>query len=404
MPDGVELGILGKNHIQGVTPLEERYMNVSRRPSGRRQAPAPRRQAGPSRRRPDADDWEDPPRRRGRSPAASIAVGFYKVLVVVSALIVAVYLGFSFMIKAPDHKAPPAPAHAGNKADPTGGTEGADSAAGLFAEKQVRKGVYNIFLAATDLEGFRTDIMMVLCYDTVEQTVGVVSVPRDTLVARESGNPHLVYGKGGLEQRVADVSEMLGIPIDYYIKVNIKGFITLVDYLGGVDFYVPCNMDYDDPYQNLHIHYTEGMYHLGGQEAMEVARFRKNNDGSGYTDTGRTETQQKLLIALAKKVLSWGSLSKINGFVEIFNQNVDTNLSINDMLYFASQAIGLDPSAGVETGTLPGRGDGVYRGSRYCYVLDPEGTLDIVNRLINPYNRPLTLEDMNLAKADSYTG
>ena len=406
LPYGVELGILRKNDVQGVTPLEERYMKVSRRPAGRRQAPPQRRQTGPDRRRTEADDWDEPPRKRGRSgrsPAAAVAVGFYKVLVLVSALIVAAYLGFSFMIKAPEQKAPPPPVQAGNKTDSTGGST---SAAGSAAptERQLRKGVYNIFLAATDLEGFRTDIMMVMSYDTVAQTVGVISVPRDTLVARESGNPHLVYGKGGLDQRVAEVSDMLGIPIDYYIKVNIKGFVTLVDYLGGVDFYIPCKMDYDDPIQNLHIHYTEGMRHLGGQEAMEVARFRKNNDGSGYTDTGRTETHQKLLVALAKKVQSWGSLTKINGFVEIFNKNVDTDLSVNDMLYFASQAVGLDPSSSIETGTLPGRGDGVYRGSRYCYVLDPEETLELVNRLVNPYDQPLTLDDMNLAKADSFTG
>ena len=68
-----------------------------------------------------------------------------------------------------------------------------------------------------------------------------------------------------------DISQMLGIPIDGYIKVNIKGFITLVDYLGGIDFYVPCNMDYDDPFQNLSIHYKEGQRKLSGQQAMEVA-------------------------------------------------------------------------------------------------------------------------------------
>ena len=246
--------------------------------------------------------------------------------------------------------------------------------------------------------------MMVMCYDTEEQTVGVVSVPRDTLVARDSGNPHLVYGPGGLEQRKADISNMLGIPIDYYIKVNIQGFITLVDYLEGIDFYVPCNMNYDDPTpgQNLHIHYTEGMYHLNGQQAMEVARFRKNNDGTGYTDTGRTQTQQNLLVALAKKVLSWGNLTKINGFVEIFNQNVDTDLSMDHMLYFASKAVGLDPSTGVETATLEGNGFGLYRGYTYCYELDQEKTLETVNRLINPYNRDLTLKEMNLAKAEGY--
>ena len=388
--------------------MEERYVNVSRQPSGRRGAPSQRRQAPGPRRQAGSEGWDEPPRRRGRggrSPAAAAVMGFYKVLVVISAIIVAVYLGFNAVVRAPEQKSPPPPAQTGNRTDPGGTTGAADSTTGTAPERQLRKGVYNIFLAATDMEGYRTDIMMVLCYDTVEQRVGVVSIPRDTLVARDSGNPHLVYGKGGLDQRIADVSSMLGVPIDYYIKVNIKGFITLVDYLGGVDFYVPCDMNYDDPYQDLHIHYTEGMYHLDGQQAMEVARFRKNNgDGSGYSDIGRTETQQKLLIALAKKVLSWGNLTRINGFVEIFNQNVDTDLSMNDMLYFASQAIGLDPSAGVEAATLPGRGDGVYRGSRYCYVLDQEETLALVNRLVNPYDRPLTLEDMNLAKADSYTG
>ena len=133
-----------------------------------------------------------------------------------------------------------------------------------------------------------------------------------------------------------------------------------------------------------------------------MARFRKNNDGTGYSDVGRTQTQQKLLVALAKKVLSWNSLTKINSFVETFNKNVDTDLSLNDMLYFAGQAIDLDPSTGVETGTLPGRGDGVYRGYIYCYELDQEGTLEMVNRMIPCYTRPLTLEDMRLAKASSY--
>jgi anionic cell wall polymer biosynthesis LytR-Cps2A-Psr (LCP) family protein len=199
---------------------------------------------------------------------------------------------------------------------------------------------------------------------------------------------------------------MLGVPIDYYVKVDINGFIALVDYLGGVDFYVPCDMDYDDPFQDLHIHYKEGTQHLSGQQAMEVSRFRKNNadssgNSTGYSDVGRTQTQQKLLVALAKKVLSWGSLTKITGFVEIFNTYVDTDLSMTDMLYFASQAASFDLS-NVETATLEGRGDGVYHGKTWCYELDPESTVEIVNQLINPYNQDLTLDDMRLVSADRY--
>lgn len=379
--------------------MEERYVNMSRRRSGERRSP-PRRN--------EPDRWEDRPSRSrprpgGRGIAARVGVWLYKALVVVSAIIVAVYAGFTFLIKPPAQAELPSPSPSGTDDIQAPGVTGGNAQSGETGLER-RKGVYNILLAATDAEGYRTDIMMVMCYDTEEQTVGVISVPRDTLVARDSGNPHLVYGPGGLDQRKADISNMLGIPIDYYIKVNIQGFITLVDYLEGIDFYVPCNMNYDDPTpgQNLHIHYTEGMYHLNGQQAMEVARFRKNNDGTGYTDTGRTQTQQKLLVALAKKVLSWGNLTKINGFVEIFNQNVDTDLSMDHMLYFASKAVGLDPSTGVETATLEGNGFGLYRGYTYCYELDPDSTLELVNRLVNPYNRDLTLKDMNLAKAEGY--
>lgn len=333
--------------------------------------------------------------------------GFYIFLVVISAIVVAVYIGAKVMIKPPEQNGLTPPSQqGGNTTHGSGGVSTVDPGA-VPAGLERKKGVYTVFLAATDKAGTLTDVMMVMRYDTNNQTVGVVSIPRDTLVARQKGNPHLVYGGGGAEQRIKDVSDMLGVPIDCYVKVNIKGFIKLVDYLEGIDFYVPCNMNYDDPEQDLHIHYKEGMQHLNGQQAMEVARFRKNNPdengkSTGYSDTGRTETQQKLLIALAKKVLSWNNLTKINGFVEIFNDNVDTDLSLNEMLYFASQAMGLDPSTGVETATLPGRGDGVYRGYRYCYELDPEETLELVNRLINPYDRDLTLEDMNLAKADKY--
>ena len=383
--------------------LEEKYLNVSRE----RREPAPRPR--PEGRR-TQEHWDEPPRQKAkprRSRAASIGLGFYKALVVVSALIVAAYIGLQLMSKAPEQKAPVNNTPDNNTVvvgDGSGDTSQVDPNA-----LERREGVYNIFLAATDVEGFRTDTMMVLSYDTVEQKVGVVSVPRDTLVARESGNPHLVYGPGGLEQRIEDVSDMFGIVIDGYVKVDINGFIELVDYLGGVDVDIPLDMNYDDPYQNLHIHYTKGTHHLDGQGAMEVARYRHDNSDSPnynanqwYTDIQRNAMQQQILVNLAKKVLAWDSLTKINGFVEIFNQYVETDLTLSNMLFFAQKAVDLDTATGVETATLEGNGFGLYNGYKYCYELDEQSTLDTVNRLINPYTRDLTLDDMNLARADSY--
>ena len=344
------------------------------------------------------------PAAKKKNPLLTAGKILYGILVAISAVIVAVYLAFTFFVPEPEI-AQPEPEHTPPVVEQPGQedpVQPVDPEEPAVEPLERREGVYNVLLAGTDAEGYRTDTMMVLSYDTKAQTVGVVSVPRDTLIDRSgSESPKLVYGKGGVEQRVKDISDMLGVPIDYYIKVNLRGFVAVVDYLGGVDFYVPCDMNYDDPYQDLHIHFKEGMQHLDGQEVMEVARFRQNNkdengNATGYWDTGRTETQQKLLIALAKKVLSWNSLTKINGFVEIFNEYVSTNLSLTDMLYFASQAIYVDTASGVQTATLTGDGDVRHKGQSYCFQLDEQSTLDTVNALINPYTRDLTLDELNI--------
>ena len=345
------------------------------------------------------------PEKKKRSPWKTAGMILYAILVAISTVIVGVYLYFTFFVKPPEVAPQPDPA------PPVVEQPGEDEPDTPLPDEPVepgaeplerREGVYTFLLAGADAGGYRTDTMMVLSYDTKAQTVGVVSVPRDTLTRRSGGeNPKLVYGKGGVEQRVQDISNMLGIPIDYYVKINLKAFVSVIDYLGGVDFYVPCDMNYDDPYQDLHIHFKEGMQHLNGQQVMEVARFRQNNKDengnvTGYWDTGRTQTQQKLLIALAKKLLSWNSLTKVNGFVEIFNKYVKTDMELSDMLWFASQAIYVDTGNGVQTATLTGDGDVRYNGVSYCFQLDEQATLDTVNALLNPYTRDMTVEDMNL--------
>ena len=341
------------------------------------------------------------PKRRG-SPLGRLFRGLYRMVVVLSALIVVFFCAYQALVKPPEQAAPPTaavPQQTPRPDDPN--TEEDESALPTPAPLVRKEGFYTFLLAATDEGGGNTDTIMVVGYDTQNQKMGVVSIPRDTLVDRKLPKINSVYASEGIDGLKDVVSDLIGIPIDHYVTVNLKGFQRLVDAVDGVDFYVPCDMDYDDPTADppLSIHYTEGMHHLGGQQAMEVVRFRHNNDGSGYTDVGRTETQQQLLVALAKKVLSWGNLTRINGFVEIFNEYVDTDLSLNDMLYFASQAIYLDPSIGVDTFTLEGDGNVTYRGNSYCYELDPQSTLEAVNRLINPYTRELTLEDMNICQA-----
>lgn len=187
------------------------------------------------------------------------------------------------------------------------------------------------------------------------------------------------------------VSDQLGIPVDYTVSVDLRGFRALVDAIDGVDFYIPINMDYDDPVQNLSIHFSKGMRHLTGAEALKVVRFRHNNDGSGYgsEDIGRMQTQQDFLKAVAKKILTPASLTKLDDFVKIFQQYVETDLNLGNLAWLGGEAISIG-SDGIDFSTLPGNWK-----SPYIY-LDLSETLAVVNQHLNPYVEDRLPEDLNV--------
>ena len=340
--------------------------------------------------------------RRSRRPGGALraAMVLYRFAVVLSALIVLCYAGWKVLVPAPA-VAPP---------DPDQTQQEQDSSAQTPPEEEglKRKDLcYTFLLLGTDDGNGNADTLMVGTYDVQAQKVGVVSIPRDTIVDRDwSRYPKIngAYGGGGGVERVrAEVSRMLGIPIDFYVKVNIRAFVDLVNEVGGVDFDVPVDMNYDDPAQNLSIHYKKGLQHLNGQQALEVVRFRHNNDMSGYSDVGRTQTQQKLLSAVARKLLSWNSVTRLTAFAKIFNDHVDTDLKWEDMAWFATQAIYLDPDTGVTTKTLAGRGDAKYNGYTWCYELDAVQTLADINAMLNPYTTPVTEDMVNIPRAQGYS-
>ena len=340
-------------------------------------------------------------KRRKRSPLFRIGMVLYGILVALSAVIVGVYAVWNLTVRPPEIPQEPDPAPPAGSGSQAAEPVEQEQPAG----RQRREDVYNFVLLGRDRESANTDTIIVVSYDVANQKVGMISIPRDTAVNRDwRKDPKIngAYAGAGVDVLKEEIEQTFGIPIDYYIYVDLKGFVALVDELEGVDVYIPEEMNYDDPYQDLHIHYTKGQHHLNGQQAMEVVRFRHNNDGSGYTDVGRAEMQRQVLVALAKKVVSWNSLTKVQEFVEIFQEYVKTDLSTTDMLYFASQAVGVDLDTGITQGTLEGRGEGVVRGYKYCFVFQAEDILPTLNELVNPYDQPLTEEDLDLPQAEYY--
>ena len=261
-----------------------------------------------------------------------------------------------------------------------------------------REYCYNILVSGLDDDNGGSDTNILVRFDVPNKRIDLVSLPRDTLLHNEYRNNKLnfAYAKGGTELLMEQIENLLGIPVDFYVTVNLKGFIALVDQIDGVDFDIPINMDYDDPYQDLHIHFTKGPRHLNGQEAMEVVRFRHNNDGTGYgtEDIGRIGTQQAFLKAVAKQLLQIGNVKNIPALVDIFYTYVKTDLTTGNLVWLGNEALNIG-TENIHFATLPGDGSGYYN-KQSVYVLDSQATCDLVNEALNPYNEALTLEDMDI--------
>ena len=257
---------------------------------------------------------------------------------------------------------------------------------------------YNILVSGLDDNNGGSDTNILVQFDAQQKRISAVSRPRDTLLnhAWASNKLNYAYAKGGTELLRAEITNLLGVPVDFYVTVSLQGFVTLIDRIGGVDFNVPVNMDYDDPAQDLHIHFEAGMQHLNGEDALRVVRWRKNNDGTGYAsaDIGRISTQQAFLTAAAKKLLSPENITDVDALADIFHTYVKTDLTVGNLVWLGKEtfSIGFDS---ITFQTLPGNGAAWYKGES-VYALDPAATLALVNEALNPYDEPLTAEQLDI--------
>lgn len=313
-------------------------------------------------------------------------------VVILAVLTVAVICaGVHGFFQAPEQKQddpPPAPAE-----DGASGAEEDPAAEALRSHRERKPDFYTILVSGVDDGNGGSDTNILLAVDAATGYAYGVSIPRDSK-AFFNGKNHKInaaYNTGGMELLAEVVSDQLGIPVDYTVLVDLRGFEALVNAIGGVEFYIPIDMDYDDPYQDLSIHFTRGTRLLYGEDALKVVRFRHNNDGTGYgsEDVGRMETQQKFLKAVAKKTLTPANVTKVNDFVKIFHRYVETDLTINNLAWLGAQFISMGPD-NIDFRTLPGEWK-----SPYIYV-DREETLALVNQFLNPYVEDRVPEDLNI--------
>lgn len=156
-------------------------------------------------------------------------------------------------------------------------------------------------------------------------------------------------------------------------------------------------MDYDDPYQDLHIHFKAGLQHLSGQQSMEVVRFRHNSDKDnpgygGQQDIGRIGTQQAFLKTVAQKLMK---IENVPAMAETFLKYVKTDLTLGNLVWLANQALSMGGTDAISFATLPGDGAGWYNGKSF-YTLYPEQVLEMTNSMLNPYATDITADEQNI--------
>ena len=267
------------------------------------------------------------------------------------------------------------------------------------------KDIYTILVFGEDVVSRSTDTMMLVTYDVTNQRASVMSLPRDTLVNVRRSNKQLnaVYNaykdsKEGTEALKSEVSELVGFTPDYYVKVDWELVGEMVEAIGGVWFDVPRDMHYDDPIQNLHIHQEMGYRKLNGDDAMQVVRFRHSNDGSALSDLERLNIQHGFLKAVLKQTLQIQNVTKITQLAELFGRRVDSDLSVENLFWFGSQAIfgGLSVDD-VEFLTMPSIG--VYKGVyKYRVYPDQEELLKLINEKLNPFVEEVTIRQLDLIR------
>ena len=334
----------------------------------------------------------------GKKKALWIALGC---IAVVAVLVVGLW---KMLIAPPDVSHNVRPGGGSQTAGVNGDTEEGDEPITAGGRKD---GYYTFLLLGKDTSSGSTDTIILVSYDVPNQQVNMMSIPRDTAVnvpwsikkvnsvysAKESSG-------GGLENLKKQVSYLTGVMPDFYVLIEWEAVGELVNALGGVEFDVPRNMNYDDPYQDLHIHLEKGLQVLNGEEAMGVIRYRHDNrraDGvmPGYADgdLGRTKTQQAFLKACVKQALKLENVGKVKEFVEIFMKHVETDLPLQNLIWFATQAMGMDADT-IQSCTMPNTPVSFHGGS---YVLpDGEEIITVVNEQFNPYDRDITADDLQI--------
>jgi polyisoprenyl-teichoic acid--peptidoglycan teichoic acid transferase len=231
----------------------------------------------------------------------------------------------------------------------------------------------------------RSDTIMVVHYNPETKKPYILSIPRDTKVSinDDSEKINVAHAIGGHEKTIEAVEELLDIDINYYAKIDYKGFRECIDAIGGVDVVIPQDMDYDA--YDISIHFKKGeTVHLDGEKAEQFVRWRKNNNGEGYAmgDIGRIATQQEFILKVIEKLKTPTGMLKIVPLMNTATEYVETNIPSKAMLSYAFKLKDIEAS-NIEKRVL--EGEPKYIGGISYYIYSREKNQEFLDNFRQTY-------------------
>lgn len=255
-----------------------------------------------------------------------------------------------------------------------------------------------------DVNDGMTDMILYVHFNNETGQLNMLQIPRDLMVTTDrsvSGNYRInavakTQGSDGNNNMAALcelVADQLQVPIDGYMTIRLEMLVELVDLFGGVELYVPQEMDYGGS------HLDEGYQTLNGAACEFLLRTRKiYPDG----DIGRLNMQRQFYAALFRKLKSIGNIWDVAKLTPAVLNYMETDLSASQLISFAVSLLKVD-SNNIMICQLPVKMGQQYNGESLVYAARQEDA-DLLNQYFRENTGPVDASELNLCDSASVLG
>lgn len=210
-------------------------------------------------------------------------------------------------------------------------------------EKNLLTEPFSILLMGIDshLEGIDSQIsngdsLILVTFNPNTLSATMLSIPRDSYVKQacfsnniENKLTHAAWG--GTNCMIKTIENFLDIDIDYYVKINFKGVVQLVDAVDGITVNVPKSVCTDNSDRQGQVCISEGIQTLNGEQALVLSRNRYDFANG---DLDRGVHQQLVVEGIINSAKNINSVNEITDILSIVSNNIDTNFTTDQILSF----------------------------------------------------------------------